>query len=172
MATNLVVYGPVKIPMDSGKRRITKENIRLFWEYDETIIDNHIDRKQGCYVFALRVGGGIKPWYVGKTKNRNGFKQEVFTDHKRGIYNDLLDTGVRGTPLLYFVAPPGGKMKVRADHITEIERFLIAHAKERNDDLCNKQNARLPEWSIEGVIRRGKGHPGKKNQEFQRMMGL
>lgn len=54
----------------------------------------------GCYVFCMKYGGKIRPWYVGMTVAKAGFRGEIFQQHKLEIYNECLD-GRRGTPVMF-----------------------------------------------------------------------
>jgi len=69
-------------------RRIEKEHIQSFLENGK--IQKKIDllNTRGGYIFAIRAGKGFTPWYVGQAKK--SFKQEIFTPHKKDIYNCVL----------------------------------------------------------------------------------
>jgi hypothetical protein len=54
---------------------ITADCGREFCEKNQEIAD-----LRGCYVFAMRVGGGTTPYYVGRATKT--FRQEVFTPEK------------------------------------------------------------------------------------------
>lgn len=86
--TELVVYGPYRIPFDSHGRgtskRIKKEHVKEFWARESVQM---VRQKQGCYIFALAAAKGHMPWYVGQAK-RN-FEQESFQYHKLTYYNDV-----------------------------------------------------------------------------------
>jgi len=83
----LVVFGPHPIPFKKGgkgtSKRITKEHAISFWAQDEV---KQISNKQGCYVFALKVGKGFTPWYVGQASKN--FKQEALHSTKLVHFND------------------------------------------------------------------------------------
>ena len=129
-----------------------------------------ISDKNGCYVFAVRAGKGIRPWYVGKTSGR--MKTECFTNHKLDHYNKALGNYKRGTPVLFFVVPDGRKRKVAKTTLREMEIWLIKAAADQNFDLCNKQHNRWPKWSIRGVINTGSGKPPQAASTFRKTMGL
>lgn len=160
-----------QIGYKSGKgnaKRITKENVCEFWEIAKVAA---YAKKQGCYIFALRAAKGFVPWYVGKTSK--GFLHEVFTDHKLNHYNDILFKGNKGTPVIFFVAPPGSKNKFPAKMLKEVEKELIHIASGRNPQLCNTHNTKnLPQWSINGVIRSSRGKPTNKEQTFRKMLNI
>ena len=79
----------------------------------------------------------------------------------------------KGTPVMFFIARTDNKKKVPTPVIKDIEKFLIQSAVLKNPDVLNSHNTKnLPEWSIKGVIRSGKGKPSHKCQQFTLMMGL
>jgi len=169
--TKLKVFGFFEIPFNKvggTKKHISKENIREFWK---TIKNRKLENKQGCYVFAMK-SKGCMPYYIGMTKNTNGFEKEAFEDNKVNKYNSFLVNGKRGTPVMYFVAPDGNKKVVDSNDLKQIEKFLIQNGKLRNPDILNKHHAKIPDWEIDGVVRSGKGHPGKIALEFKTMMGI
>ena len=169
----MIVYGPFEIPFEantkaSGVKRITSEHAKAFWRSADV---GGLRQKRGCYVFALRAAKGFKPWYVGKAAR--GFQQEVFTSHKQTHYNKALFRGDKGSPVLFFVAPPGTKRAVPNAELNDMEKNLIQYAFERNPDLCNVQNTKsLPQWTIKGVIRSPRGKPSKNAKSFKKMMQI
>jgi hypothetical protein len=171
MAKNLKIYAPIEIPFlqqtGGTAKQIRDEDVTAFWAKAHAAV---IENKQGCYVFALRAAKGYQPWYVGKaTKN---FKQECFTDHKLRKYNEVLFDGRKGTPVMFFVAPSGNVSKVPEATCDEIETFLIQAAYVENPDIKNRQKTKIPEWTIEGVVRPDKGMPSKIAKVFKTMLGL
>ena len=170
MATDLHVEGPYELPFDTNGngKRIGRPEARQFWADKAT---NHLLLKQGCYVFAMRVGKGFKPWYVGRAGK--GFGQEVLTDHKRDHYNDVLFKKPRGTPVMFFVTPPARKRAVPAGELNHMEKELIQFALKKNPGLKNVQNTKnTPKWTIKGVVRAGRGRRGTTEQKFKTMMGM
>jgi hypothetical protein len=170
LATELQVEGPFEIDyeLNGSAKRVSRSDGVAFWSFEGV---SHLRNKQGCYVFAIRAGKGFTPWYVGQASN--GFEQESFTDHKRDHYNDALFRGRRGTPVLFFVTPPGSKRKVAQKELTHMEKELIQYALAKNPDLCNIQHTRtLPQWSIAGVIRSRQGQPTKAARRFKLMMKI
>jgi hypothetical protein len=156
------------VPCDSNKYIRDDENIDKFWEEAY-----YFKEKQGCYVFAVRAARGYTPWYVGKTNK--SFKEECFTDNKLVKYNNVLhpkNEKLHGKPVIFFIAPPGGKKKVRKKIVNELETFLIRTAKFTNPKLMNKMNVKLPDWGIKGVIRGGSGSPTSEARSFSKMMDL
>jgi hypothetical protein len=171
-STVLEVYGPIEIPHDGLKKgsskRISRALAKEFWEQEDAQL---LTQKQGCYIFSLRVGRGFTPWYVGKAGKT--FEQECFTDHKIGHYNEVLWSGIKGTPVMFFVAQPGTKNKVSASIIKELETDLIQNAVHKNPDLCNIKNTKnLPKWGIAGIVRGGQGRNTIASSNFKKMMGI
>lgn len=122
-------------------------------------------------MFALRAAKGFTPWYVGQAKK--SMKQECFTPHKLQHYNDVLFTGKKGTPIMFFVVLPGNKKKVATKTVADVEKFLTETAVYKNPDLSNVQNTKsLPKWSIKGVLRANRGKPSKQAVAFRKMMGM
>jgi hypothetical protein len=92
-------YGPFPIPLSNGK--IPRPPAK-WWEtvIDYIYDDGDLSRAIGCYMFAMG-DAHIRPRYIGKTVNQKGFREEVFTSHKRKHYNWVVSEGFRGPPVLY-----------------------------------------------------------------------
>jgi len=84
------MFGPYELEKSGNSAVIPKR----FWSSADQEVPDHygsnraLSQACGCYVFAVRSGGGTKPWYVGKTQRQ--FKNECFTNHKKGILNDIV----------------------------------------------------------------------------------
>ena len=139
----LEMFGPISIPCDvDGKKKcILDQNVKEFW--NDTIAQQ-MEKKQGCYIFALKAGHGYTPWYIGKTTKT--FKQESFALHKIKKYNECLWGGKKGTPVMFFIALPGHRNKVPALVIKDIEKFLIQSAALKNPNILNSHHTKnLPQ---------------------------
>ena len=171
MATDLIIVGPIEIPFQNAEvgssKHIGKAHARDFWENHDAQL---VAKKQGCYVFAMCASRGFKPWYVGKATR--SMEQECFADHKLSHYNEILFGGPKGTPVMFFAVPRGAKNKIAASVIDDMETFLIQTAVYKNSDLRNVQKTRVPEWTIQGVIRSPQGQPPRRAVRFRTMMGL
>lgn len=170
MSTDLIVSGPFEIPFTLSPKKIKiidSPQIKSFWNKAET---THFHRKQGIYVFATRAGKGFQPIYVGKSTK--GFKTECFTPHKLAHYAVALSNGDKGSPVMFFIAPPGNSNKVPTKAITEIEGLMIQFAASKNPALRNKIGTKTADWSIKGVIRGGTGKKTKTATSFTTMMGI
>lgn len=174
MATEFKVVGPIPIPTEKA----TNSN-KIKWIHDEQVSefwqDEHakaLKEKIGCYVFALRAGRGYTPWYVGQASK--SFEQEIFTDHKvHKKYNSVLRKGRQGTPVMLFVCRNDNRRKIAQPELNSLETFLIQSALFKNPELTNIQGTKnIPEWTIRGVIRSGKGSSGTLSGIFKKMMGL
>lgn len=163
------VYGPFKIPFDGNVQKKVKDSeLNKFWQQGDL---KKIQKKQGLYIFALQAGKGYTPWYVGKTAKQD-FVKECFTTDKLNKYNKTLFKGLKGTPVMFFIARPGNKKKAPNAIVDNMETFFIQEAKYKNSGLLNTQKAKLPEWGIDGVIRSGKGTSSKQSRGFKKLMGL
>lgn len=114
--TSFFVRGPYEIKFESrkGGRALIFDR---FWSEESEASD--LAGKRGCYVFAMRAGGGLQPIYVGKaTKN---FKQETFNPSNKHKFHNGFSRYSRGTPVIYFVVHPLQKGRTNAKQIAEIE---------------------------------------------------
>ena len=73
---------------------------------------------------------------------------------------------------MFFVAPADKKKAVPSITCGEIETFLIQAAFAENPDIKNRQQTKIPDWTIKGVIRPEQGQPTKVEQAFKKMMGV
>lgn len=161
------VRGPFAVPVEAlGAGRVIADDLGPFWDEAAEIAD-----ARGCYVFAMRAGQGIVPWYVGKATK--SFRQEVFADHKVAKkYTRVLAQYLKGTPVVFFVVHPAGKGAVNRSMIGAIESYLISVAWNKNEELLNIQLLPEYDWSIHGVIRSGKGHPSSDAKQLSACLGL
>lgn len=125
--------------------------------------------KTGCYIFAMRSGGGIKPGYVGKATK--SFGQECFTPHKLGKCNEILCEYERGSLVIFLFESPPGK-KAPTYQIDLLENFLIQSALSVNEYLLNIKKTKQETWSIRGLIRSSRGKPSKSAMSAGSMLGL
>jgi hypothetical protein len=160
------VHGPFKVPVYEGKaaRTVTSDEGQAFW-----IKNTSLAKRRGCYVFGIRSGGGVTPIYVGKATK--SFKQEVFQPHKLTKYQQALADYLKGTPVLFFLAPPATKGAPNVTSIGELEEFLIQTAVLKNPDLLNVKGTKKADWGIAGIIRGGVGKPSKAAQALKSSLG-
>lgn len=157
---SFVVHGPFEVTHEKRKagRTLVFDG---FW--DEESECNYLAQERGCYVFAIRTGGGLQPIYVGKATKT--FKQETFNPSNKHKYHNGFSDYARGTPVMYFVAHPTQKGRTNGKRIAEIEDFLIQAGIAKNPNLQNVKGTQRPDWSIKGVIRSGVGK--RSNTEIQ-----
>lgn len=175
-------YGPLELSRDCAGLLLLDRDLRTaIWKRADQI-DPGLSDACGCYVFAVRTGGGTKPWYVGKAV-RQSFKRECLTQDKVTKYNSVLQTLERGTPLLYLygrVKP--GRTRFSAPSTTEhrdvpyLEKMLIALALGRNKDLVNKRETTLlRNMIVPGLLNSEPGRPasgqGWATAELGEVMG-
>lgn len=164
--SEFIVSGPHRVPVYKGKvSRIVRA------EEGDTFFTAHpsLKGKNGCYVFAMRSGGGITPMYVGKATK--SFGQECFTSHKLGKCNQILAEYAKGSLILFLFESPQGR-KAPTYQIDLLENFLIQSALSVNDELLNIRKTKQEKWSIRGLIRSSAGKPSKSAKAAATMLGL
>lgn len=161
------VHGPFEVPtyLGAAARLIRSDEGRKFFTNYPALA-----KAAGCYVFGVRAGRGIVPFYVGKA-TRN-FEQECFAPDKINRYNEALVDYNRGSPVLFLVAHPARSGRRNGQAIGELEDFLIQNAVARNPDLLNVKGTRIQRWGIAGVVRSGGGRRSAEAQAFARMMNI
>lgn len=142
------VHGPFEIPIYEGQaaRLIRADEGREFFSRHHALA-----QAAGCYVFGMRAGKGITPFYVGKATRT--FAQECFSPDKLNRYNEVLVNYSRGSPVLFLVVHPRQTGRRNSSAIAELEDFLI-------------QNA------VAGVVNSSGGKPSAAAEAFAKMMGL
>lgn len=166
--TQFTCQGPFDVPTARlpGGKSITPAQIKSFWAANP----DHV-ASVGCYVFGMRAGKGITPFYVGKATK--SFGQEAFAPHKLTKYLPALSEYKRGTPVMFFVAYPKAKKgSTNLRHIAALEKFLIQQAAIANPYLCNIKHASAPAWGIAGVLRSNTKKPTKGAAAFKALLGF
>lgn len=99
------MYGPFDLSREAGKipSRQPKmwkqvQNASVYYGYDEQELEKAI----GCYAFGLRNGASLKPWYIGMTVAKGGFRREVLQQHKRDHYDEVVKDH-HGTPIMFLM---------------------------------------------------------------------
>lgn len=164
--SEFIVSGPHLVPVYHGKvaRIVRAEEGDAFFKTHPSL-----KARTGCYVFAMRSGGGITPLYVGKATK--SFGQECFTAHKLGKCNQILADYAKGSLVLFLFESPQGK-KAPSYQIDLLENFLIQSALSVNDELLNIKKTKQESWSIRGIIRSNSGKPSKSAKTASSMLGL
>ncbi len=190
IATAKVTYevlGPFEIPRTTPKRGGVKLATEFhkyntlkktdFWKEIAAAAKDiagigDLDKAKGVYVFALRVGRGTTPYYVGKS-GRQALVKEAFNSRNILAYDDCISSK-KGIPVMFFVVLRPRRGPDNRNTIDSVERFFIEMAYARNPEgLINVQHAKEADWSVAGVIRSdGRGRPSRSALEFKRMMHL
>ena len=132
----------------------------------------------GCYIFSLKNGSNIVPWYVGKTEKMS-FSRECFQATKINYFNEVL-IDRRGTPLL-FLLPRQTALQKRFSFPTKrgyrdidfLETMLIGLALEKNKNLMNiKKTTLLKQMVVPGIINSPQARPTKPVADLRNTLGL
>ena len=89
-------YGPFDLRHSDRRFSGDKKYLRAALE----ACDEGLAGAIGCYLFGIRYGEKITPWYAGMTVAEGGFVSEVLQAHKREIYADAM-AQMRGAPVLF-----------------------------------------------------------------------
>ncbi len=170
---NYYPYGPIPIPRHEGRIARDKESLNSFWldanKFEKDLLEKDLSEAVGdlseavgCYIFSIRAGKGILPWYVGLAEKQT-FRKECFTAHKLVKYNECINHR-KGTPVLTFVpkvtktnrhSKPG---KNGHKDIQFLETMLIGACLMRNPELMNiKDTKLLREMVVPGLLNTPKG---------------
>ena len=174
---NFYPYSPIAIPRTTkGLIANDGESLRLFWSGVEAI-EEGLSNAIGMYIFSIRAGGGIIPWYVGKAEKQS-FSKECFQHHKLTHYNNAV-VGRRGTPMLTFIpkltktdyfSSPNGKVQ---NDISTLENMLIGTCLKKNRQLLNARDTKLyREMCVPGYLNSPKGGVPSNVREFKVLLGL
>jgi hypothetical protein len=150
---NFNVYGGFKIPTNknTGHAIVTSS----FWKTVDDVEDG-LSRASGCYVFSIKFGQKITPWYVGKTE-KLWFATACFKPANKVIFNDIL-VQHRGTPLIFLIprlTPATQAFAIRGKYssIDYLETMLIGCALKRNNELANiRKTKKFKDMHVPGII--------------------
>jgi hypothetical protein len=176
---NYTIHGPFEIcKKKNGLVDRSQRAQKEFWDQvqkEVKLADASLPSACGCYLFAIRAGKGLKPWYVGIAQ-KQAFRDECFAIQKINAYNDAI-ADRRGKPLLFLIAKrtPKGKMAKpgRNGHrdASFLEDVLIATARKRNPKLMNvKKTKFLKEMCVPCIMNTPRGHPTQSEKEFERAL--
>ena len=161
------VFGEYELPRKRSPKGLvldtSKEVLQEFWQELEDECEG-LASAVGCYLFGVKSGPRITPWYIGQAKK--GFKSECLTPHKRDKYREVVANTAKGTPQLIFIArmTDGGKFSsaLGVSEARFVERHLIQWALLRNSKIINVASTKhLREVCIPGILNPGKGKPSK-----------
>ena len=171
------VEGPFEIEKNGRIPRITNDSVFRFGENLKRFAG--LADAVGCYVFAMRAGKGIKPWYVGRT-NRQSLLSESFHETKLVQYNDVILEQKKGTPVLFFIpvlTTDGKHYRTNRNYrtvepaINFLEIWLIGEALKANKDLLNKKSTKmLRELHVAGIFNSKQGEASKSSQALRQTL--
>jgi|GEM_PF-2737924 hypothetical protein len=168
-------YGPFEIPRINSN--VSLSHVDQFFEQLERI-EPGLKNAKGCYVFAMRAGKGIRPWYVGKATGHLGFEQEALHSDKLAKYNTVIASYRRGTPVLFFLA-----RRTRNDtrfsastydsDARWLERHLLGFAWEANPNLVNNRHTgMLRDGFVPGLLNSSSRGLTDTDRQLKRVFNL
>lgn len=174
---NFYPYKGVVIPkQQNGLITRDKEELKSFWEEVDNQ-DEGLSSAIGIYIFSIRAGKGILPWYVGKAEKR-GFIKECFESHKICHYDNCIASR-KGTPLLTlipkftrndFFASPNGK---EHSDISILEKMLIGSCLQKNRNLVNARDTKFfKSMVVNGYMNSPQGGLSQSVKEFKSIIGV
>lgn len=174
---NFFPHASIELPRSSnGLIESDKKLQAEFWDCVDGEVEEGLSGAIGCYIFSIRAGKGILPWYVGLAIKQS-FRKECFTSHKLLHYNNAI-AGRKGTPLLTLVpkyTPSGrlvGPTGSRHRDIEFLEAMLISSCLRRNKDLRNKKDTKLlKEMVVPGLLNTPKGKEPLSTVSFRLLIG-
>ena len=140
------IHGPFKLLKYGKTIDHRNEAKKIFWK--EVDQNEALSTGCGCYLFAMRAGRGVTPWYVGKAEKQK-FYSEVFGSHKLTIYGSVI-ANQKGTPLIFLIAKRSSsknklskptKNKNGDAFINDLEILLMGAALKKNKKLSNIKNS-------------------------------
>jgi hypothetical protein len=139
------VVGPFEYNRDPRDNRWKDE----FWEDVEGKWEG-LSHAFGCYVFSIRFGEKFTPWYVGKTVAEDGYRAEVFQDHKLVHFSDAIEMGGRGSAQITFIPMVTRERwalsyanKSGEGAVEWLERTLIGMCLAKNPKMRNSKDTRF-----------------------------
>lgn len=168
-------FGPFNMPVNGAL--IDRKSEGEFWKTVDAT-QHGLSNAVGCYIFGVRAGKGIKPWYVGKTE-KTSFRKEAWTPHKLLIYSEGLQLLKKGTPVLYFIAKrtkgtrfaKPGKNGISA--INALEVLLIGTCLLRNSRLLNKRTTKhYREIEVPGYMNESPGARSIRARSIAKLLGV
>ena len=174
---NFYPHTAIEIPRRAGGLiAADKESLAYFWDRVDAELDDGLSGAIGCYIFSVRAGKGVLPWYVGLAVKQS-FRKECFTTHKLVHYNNVVSER-KGTPLLTLVSKytPGGKLLNPTGNshrdIEFLESLLISNCLARNPDLYNKRDTKLlREMVVPGLLNTPQGKAAASVSSFKDLVG-
>ena len=172
---NFFPYKAIDMPRKNGQIDRNNNSLSKFWlKVNE--MDSGLSEAVGCYIFSIRAGRGLLPWYVGLAEKQT-FRKECFASHKLLNYNDALN-GRKGTPILTLIAKYTGTERFSKpskngySDIRFLENILIGICIRRNPNLLNiKKTKLLKEMIVPGLLNNPPGRDLAEVKEFRSVIG-
>jgi hypothetical protein len=175
------MYGPFKLSRIN--RRIPSRQTE-FWNQVQGASERYgskpqeLERAIGCYAFGLRHGDAMKPWYIGMTVAKGGFRREVLQQHKRDHYDQVINEH-RGAPIMFLMpllTPEGYFSRDRTSNkplIQWVEKMLFGIALRQNLDCRNQRDTKfLRNVVVHGIFNsRPRGCQGPEVTAARKMFG-
>ena len=173
---NFFPYIPLEIPKNpNGLIANDKESLKRYWQQVEDM-EEGLSSAIGIYIFGIRAGRGVVPWYVGKA-SAQGFYKECFQHHKLTHYNNCI-AARKGTPVLTLIAKFTQRGYFAAANrnghkdIMALEAMLIGTCLQRNKKLMNARDTKLfKEMVVPGFLNSPKGRDGQNVKSFKALIG-
>lgn len=165
------IHGPYRIRR--GRNGLIDSSAGAIQEFWERVERRHpgLAGACGCYLFAVRAGRGIKPWYVGQT-SKMSFARECLGNHQLNLYNNVI-ARKKGTAVIYLIAKltRSGKFRRpsrnRVGSIYVLETLLIGAGLEKNPKLQNVHKTKyLRGLVVPGFLNSPRRHPTKAESSF------
>lgn len=173
---NFYPYVPFEIPkQENGLISRDRDELKEFWKMVDEVAEG-LSSAIGLYIFSIRAGRGVLPWYVGKSE-KAGFSKECFQSHKINHFDNCI-AARRGTPLLTFIpkltqanhfAQPNGNPQ---NDISTLEKMLIGACLQKNKDLVNARDTKIFRGMVvPGYLNTPQGGVANSVKEFKKLIG-
>lgn len=176
------MYGPFDLSRQNGMIPARQPD---FWEQVQQASEQYgsgsreLERAIGCYAFGLHNGDTLKPWYVGMTLAKGGFRSEVLQKHKLKHYDDVIKNH-RGLPVIFLMpllTPEGYFSRDRTSNkplVEWVEKMLFGVALRQNIQCRNLRDTRyLRNVVVHGIFNsRPTGRPGPEVTAARKMFGV
>lgn len=175
------MYGPFELTRTYGQIPSRQPD---FWQQVQQASEHYGSKPQdleqaiGCYAFGLRHGASMKPWYVGMTIAKGGFRREVLQQHKRDHYDEVVKEH-RGAPIMFLMpllTPEGYFCRDRTGNkplIQWVEKMLFGVALRKNPHCRNQRDTKfLRNVVVHGIFNsRLPGRQGPEVMAARKMFG-
>jgi len=171
------IVGPFKIERYTHKSLITNDSVVALKKIIEAE-EEGLSQACGCYVFGIRAGKGMTPYYAGQSLRRSIFKESM--NHANITKYNVVLASTKGTPILFLLPwlTNGGKLRKPSKKqgsspvLNFVEDWLIATALQKNPDLINNKQTRfLRKVHITGAFNAKHGEATNRSSKFCKLMG-